>query len=103
MAAFAGLEEEAGALDSAEGEDVVTGAEDGFDAGEGSAADALRGFALKQKLDGAGVEPKVDVGVGCESFVVEAGEVGLGTPAGEVGFEVCELGEREFHIAPDGG
>src|SRR5271170_2480171 len=47
VAAGAGLEEEAGAFDSAEGEDVVAGAEDGFYAGEGAAADSGRGFSLE--------------------------------------------------------
>jgi hypothetical protein len=45
----------------------------------------------------------MEVGVGDEGFVVEPGEVWLGAPAGEIGFEVGELGEGLAEVAPDGG
>ena len=77
--------------------------EDGFDAGEGAAAEAGGGVAFGDEFDGVGVEPEVEVGVGGEGLVVEAGEVRLGAPAREVGFEVGELGEGQAEVAPDGG
>ena len=76
--------------------------EDGFDAGEGAAAEAGGGVAFGEELDGVGVQPEVEVGVGGEGLVVQAGEVGLGAPAREIGLEVGELGEGEAEIAPDG-
>ena len=48
QAAGARLQEEAGALDAAEGEDVLARSEDGFDAGEGAAAEAGGGVAFRQ-------------------------------------------------------
>jgi len=102
-AAGARLEEEAGAFNAPECEDVLTSVEGGFDAGERAAAEAGGGVALGEEFDGVGVEPEVEVGVGGEGLVVEAGEVRLGTPAGEVGFEVGELGEGLAEVAPDGG
>jgi len=95
QATGARLQEEAGAFDAAESEDVALRTEDGFDAGEGSAAEASGGFAFGDEFDCACVEPEVEVGVGGEGSVVEAGEVWLGAPAGEVGFEVGELGKGE--------
>ncbi len=78
------------------------GAEDGFDAGEGAATEAGGGFAVGHQLDGAGMEPEMDVGVLDEGLVVEASEVWLGAPAREVGFEVFVLGEGQAKILPDG-
>ncbi len=103
MAAFARLQEEAGALDTAKGEDVVAGAEDGFNPRQGAGADSLCSFIFEEKLDGAGVEPNMDFGMGSEGFVVEASEVRFGAPAGEIGFEAFELGEGEPEVAPDSG
>ena len=57
----------------------MAGVEDGFGAGEGAAAQAGGGVAFGYEFDGACVEPEVEVGVGGEGFVVEAGEVGRGT------------------------
>src|SRR5271170_5991302 len=47
------------------------------------------------------MEPEVDVGVGREDVVVEAGEVGLGTPAREMGLEIGKLWGRQVEITPD--
>jgi hypothetical protein len=100
--AGARLEEEARAFDAAEREDVVVCVEDGFDTGEGSRADACGSFAFGNEFDCVGVEPEVDVGMGGEGVVVEAGEVGLGAPAREAGLEIGKLRGGQTKIAPDG-
>ena len=102
QAAGAWLEEEARAFDAAEREDVLACAEDGFDAGEGAAAEADGGVAFGDEFDGARVQPEVDVGMGGEGLVVEAGEVWLGAPAREIRVEALKLGEGQAEVAPDG-
>src|SRR5439155_27013034 len=68
-AAAVGLQEEAGALDAAETEDVPVRTEDGFDAGEGTAAQAGGGVAFCEEFDCACVQAELEVGVGGEGLV----------------------------------
>ena len=96
------LEEEAGAFDSAEGEDVVAGAEDSFYPRQSAGADADCGVAFGNELDCVGMKPEMDIGVSGEGSMVETGKVRFRAPAREVGFEIGKLGKREAQVAPDG-
>ena len=97
-----GLEEEAGAFDSSEAEDEPVGAKDRLDAGEGTATQAAHRLVFKDRFDGIGVEPNGETGIVFKALAMEAGKIGFGAPAGDVGVEVGEGWYCEADLLPDG-
>ncbi len=60
------------------------------------------GFVLEEEVDGVGVQPDLEIG-GFECFAVQAREVGLGAPAGEIGLQLGEGWFGEAEGFPDVG
>ena len=74
QATFAGLQEEACALNRPEAEDEELCAEEGLDATERSAADCGRAVSLEDDFDYVGVEPQGELLLLFERSAMQAGK-----------------------------